>query len=289
MNPRLLGWIFIVISAAAFGAMPIMIKFAYRVQVDWITMLALRFAIAAVALVPIAVLRGRRRPTPGSVALVFLFGACGYVAHSICYFAALKHATVGLVSLLFYLYPVLVALGGAAFFRERLGKGQLLALGIALLGMALAAPPGPGNKPLGIGLALACAVIYSIYVLTCSRVTRNVDSLTAASIVIAGAAVIYGGIALGRGSPLPGSAQGWLLIAGIGILCTAIAIAAFFAALERIGATSAAAGATLEPVVTVLLGTFVLGERLETLQVVGGSLIVGAVAWLVTRRPAASP
>jgi drug/metabolite transporter (DMT)-like permease len=289
MNPRLVGWILIVLSAASFGAMPIMIRYAYEAKVDWITLLALRFAVASVVLVPLAVLRGKRRITPGSFALVFLFGACGYVAHSLCYFAALKHATVGLVSILFYLYPVLVALGGAAFFGERLGKGRLAALGIALLGMALATPPGHVNKPLGIALALACAVIYSIYVLTCSRVTRNTDSLTAASIVIAGAAVIYGGIAVGRGSPPPDSAQGWLLIAGIGILCTAVAIAAFFAALERIGATSAAAGATLEPVVTVVLGTLVLGERLETLQVIGGSLIVGAVAWLVTRPPASAP
>jgi drug/metabolite transporter (DMT)-like permease len=289
MNSRLLGWILIVLSAASFGAMPILIKFAYRVNVDWITILALRFAIASAVLVPVAILRGRRRPTPRSLMLVFIFGACGYVAHSLCYFAALKHATVGLVSLLFYLYPVLVALGGAAFFGERLGKGRLAALAIALLGMGLAAPPGPGNQPLGIALALSCAVIYSAYILACSRVTRDQDSLVTASIVIGGAAVIYGAIALQRGSPLPATAEGWLLIAGIGVLCTSIAIAAFFAALERIGATSAASGATLEPVVTVILGTIVLGERLETLQVVGGALIVGAVAWLVTLRPASSP
>ena len=121
---------------------------------------------------------------------------------------------------------------------------------------------------------------YGAYILACSRVARKVDPLVTATVIIAGAAVIYVGTALVLRSPLPPTAHGWALVATIGVVSTAIAIATFFAAMERIGATSAAIGSTLEPIVTVVMGAIVLGEQLTIVQIAGGALIVASVAWL---------
>jgi drug/metabolite transporter (DMT)-like permease len=101
--------------------------------------------------------------------------------------------------------------------------------------------------------------------------------------------VIYGGVALARGSPLPPTTNGWTLVAAIGIVSTAVAISTFFAAMERIGATAAAIGSTLEPLVTVVLGAVVLDERLSIPQGAGGVLIVAAVAWLALQPRPSSP
>ena len=56
----------------------------------------------------------------------------------------------------------------------------------------------------------------------------------------------------------------------------------FLAGLERIGPTNAALLSTLEPAVTVLLAAVLLGETLKPLSLVGGALILIAVA-LLTR------
>jgi drug/metabolite transporter (DMT)-like permease len=288
MPSRSAGWILIAVSAVSFGLLGVLVKIGYSKGVDPFSTLAFRFAVGAALLVPVALIRRRPFPRGRTLVLILLFGACGYVAHSLCFFYSLKYASAGLTSLLLYLYPALVALGGAAFFGERLGRGRLAALAVALIGTALAVAPGPGNRPLGIGLALACAFIYSSYILACSRVGRGEDPLNVATLVVSGAAVIYGAIALAIEAPLPPSPAAWAAVAGIGIFSTAVAIGAFFAAMERIGPTSASIGSTLEPVVTVVLSAIVLHEGLSGLQLAGGTLILVAVVWLATRPRAAS-
>jgi drug/metabolite transporter (DMT)-like permease len=289
MPSRAAGWILIAVSAISFGLLGVLVKIGLARGADTFSMLAFRFAFGAAILVPVALYRRRPFPAGKTLGLILLYGACGYFAHSLCFFIALEHASAGLTSLLLYLYPALVALGGAAFFGERLGRGRLAALAVALIGTGLAVAPGPGNRPLGIAMALACAFIYASYILACSRVSRGEDPLNVATLVVGGAAVVYGAIALVRQSPLPPSPAAWAAVAGIGIFSTAVAIGAFFAAMERIGPTAAAVGSTLEPVFTVVLSAVVLGEGLSPIQLAGGALILGAVLWLATRPPASSP
>ena len=283
------GWILIAVSAAAFGALGVLVKVAYAAGVDKYSALALRFAMAAGILVTLAAVRRPGRPSSGVLAGLLLFGGGGYVAHSLCYFTALEYASPGLVGLLLYLYPALVALAGRIFFGERLGGARLAAIAVVLAGTALTVGPlGAGRAP-GIALALACAVIYGAYIVACSRITRGVDPFVSASIIITGAAVVYVVIAVARGSPMPPTAKGWIAVLAMAVVSTALAIGTFFAAMRRIGATSAAVGSTLEPLVTVGLSFLILGERLSTPQLAGGAMIVAAVAWLATRPPAVSP
>jgi len=289
MSPRAAGWNLIALSAAAFGALGVLVKVAYAAGVDKYAALAVRFALAAAILVPLAASRRPGRPPARVLAGLLLFGGGGYVAHSLCYFTALEFSSPGMVGLLFYLYPALVALGGRLLFRERLAAAQVAAIALALAGTALTAGPLGGDQLPGIALALSCAVIYAAYIVACSRLTRGLDPLVSASVIISGAAVAYVVIAVARVSPLPPTAKGWITVAAMAVLSTSFAISAFFAAMRRIGATSAAVGSTLEPMVTVGLSCFVLGERLTPIQLAGGAMIVAAVAWLATRRPVASP
>jgi drug/metabolite transporter (DMT)-like permease len=289
MNPRAAGWILIAVSAAAFGALGVLVKVAYAAGVDKYSALALRFAVAAAILVPLVAARRPHR-VPGRVLAGFLLvGGGGYVAHSLCYFTALEFASPGLVGLLLYLYPALVALAGRFLFGERLGRTQLAAIAVALAGTALTVGPLGGGQLPGIALALACAVIYGAYIVACSRVGRGVDPMVTASVIITGAAVAYVVIAVAKGSPFPPTAKGWITVVAMAVLSTALAITTFFAAMRRIGATSAAVGSTLEPLVTVGLSFLILGERLTPTQLAGGAMIVAAVAWLATRPRAASP
>jgi drug/metabolite transporter (DMT)-like permease len=82
-----------------------------------------------------------------------------------------------------------------------------------------------------------------------------------------------------RGVDLPaGSALG--LAATIIVVATIVPMTLFFAGVKLVGASTAALLATVEPFVGVLLAYLALGERLTVLQLLGGALIVGAVATL---------
>jgi drug/metabolite transporter (DMT)-like permease len=117
---RLAGMMLVALSAAGFGTLALFGRYAYADGMDALTILVLRFSLAAVLM--LALLIVRREPLPRDSALLRLIGmgAIGYVGQSFAYLTALKYASAGLVALLLYLYPILVALLAALVLRERL-------------------------------------------------------------------------------------------------------------------------------------------------------------------------
>ena len=89
--------------------MAIMARFAYASGVDTTTLLALRFGIAAGILVAIVLARGETWPRGKTLVTLIVLGALGYGGQAFTFFTALTLAPAGLVALLLYLYPALVA------------------------------------------------------------------------------------------------------------------------------------------------------------------------------------
>jgi len=85
-----------------------------------------------------------------------------------------------------------------------------------------------------------------------------------------------------RRGALTSGAWGWL--AWLAVVSTVAPIGPLFAGLRRVGPTSVSILATVEPRVTVLLAFAVFGERLATVHVAGGALVLAAAA-LVVRAP----
>jgi drug/metabolite transporter (DMT)-like permease len=76
----------------------------------------------------------------------------------------------------------------------------------------------------------------------------------------------------------------WGVIAGVVIFSTILAMASFFAGMERIGATRASILSTVEPVVTIGCSALLLGDRLSWLQGVGSLLVLAGAMWVVWQR-----
>lgn len=283
---RSIGVACIVASALAFGAMAILARAAYASGVDTYTLLALRFTLAAALLGAIAHIRGVAMPRGRDLATLVLMGGLGYAGQAFTFFTALTLAPAGVVALLLYLYPALVALLAALFLHERLTAVRLLALTLALAGMALTVAPavsGEGSAtPAGIAYAISAAVIYAVYIVVGTRVSARVSSWATAAIVCAAAAVVCTVAAALHGPHWPASGAGWLAIIAIALVSTVAAITLFFAGLARIGATRASTLSTVEPMFTVVLAAIVLHEGIAPIQMAGGALILGAV-WLLAR------
>lgn len=286
------GPLFIAASALCFGALPIFARLAYDDGgVDVATLLLLRFTAAAAILW--AVLLARRVPLPRGRALATLaaMGGLGYAGQAFAFFAALTLASAGLVSLLLYLYPAIVALLSRALFQHPLSRLQLGAIAMALLGSVLTIGRAGDGKPLGIALGVLAACIYSAYIVTGSRLPRTVAPSASATVVVSSAAAVYWGVALARGVELPATAAGWAGVAGVAIVGTVLAIGFFFAGLERVGPVKASIYSTLEPAFTLALAAVFLGETVTPLRLAGGALILAAVVLLARAdtQPSAAP
>ena len=289
---RLTGVLLVAVSAAAFGSMAIFGVWAQDDGTGTPALIFVRFALASVVLVGVMRVRGVGLPPLRRCVPVAAMGGIGYVGQSYCYFLALEHAQASLVALLLYLFPAFVAVLAAVFLRERIGLVTAAALVLALVGSALVVGGGSG-RPLGIALGVGAAVIYSVYITAGSVVTDGLDVIAVATIVCVAAAVVCGTVvvvlaAAGRPTSFPSSAGGWGTLLAIALICTVVAILAFFGGLARLGPTSTSVLSTLEPVVTVGLATWLLSESLTGPQAVGGLLVLAAVVWLaiVQRAPA---
>jgi drug/metabolite transporter (DMT)-like permease len=274
------GIAFIAASALCFGSLPIFARAAYAAGADVPSVLLMRFTCAGAVLW--AVVAARRKPVPRGRALATLaaMGAIGYAGQAFAYFTALTLASAGLVALLLYLYPALVAILSRVAFAHALSRLQLAAIGLALAGSALTIGRAGDGKPLGIALGLAAAAIYACYIVAGSRLPRAIGSAASSAVITSSAAAVYAVAALVRGVRLPATPAGWGAVLAVAVVCTVLAIAFFMAGLERLGPVRASIYSTLEPVFTVALAAVALGERVTPLRAAGGALILVAVVLL---------
>jgi drug/metabolite transporter (DMT)-like permease len=277
---RAIGVILILISAISFGVMPIFARLAYESGADPLTVLFLRFGVAAVVM--LGIMFTSKTPFPRGLVLLelVLLGAIGYVGESLAYFTALKVASPGLVALLLYIYPALVTALSAVFLKEHLTTPKVVALFLALSGTALTIQMTSGGSAVGFLLGIAAAVDYAIYILLGSRIVRRSGSIGSTTIIIASTAGVYAIIAPIHGLALPANAQGWVAVLAIALISTVLSFVTFFAGLKRIGPTNASTLSTFEPIVAVALAAIVLGETITPVQALGGVLILIAVVVL---------
>lgn len=289
MNPRLAGTLLALTSAASFGVMPVLTKVVYDDGVGVAGVLSVRFSSAALLLLVLARVRQEPLPRGRQLLVLFLLGGVGYVIESLCYFAALTRISAGLTALLLYLYPALVVLLTAVLTRARPTPKATACVLVATAGTALTIGPVGGGQWPGVLLGLGAALTYCIYIVVSSRLVAGVGPFATSAVVMAGAAVVYDVGAVTTQATLPSRADAWLALFGVALIGTVVAVSTFFAALERLGPADTAVLSTVEPVVSVVVAALVLGEALSRVQLLGGALVLAAVAVLASRAPVSLP
>jgi drug/metabolite transporter (DMT)-like permease len=279
-QPRVLGFFWVAISAAAFGAMPIFGRYAYASGITPISLLFFRFLLAAVCMVILLKFQKEQLPRGRNLLGLFLMGVFGYAGQALCYFTALTLISVSLVAILLYLYPIMVMILSAMFLKEKITLGKLLALTLALSGTVMVIGLQIGGSEIGIAWALAGSAIYSMYIVFGARLMKAAQPFASATVVMTGAMISYAVVAITRGVAPPQEALGWLWILCITLLCTVLAISSFFYGLKIIGPVDASLISTFEPVTTVILAFLFLDEKIGGRQLVGMLFILGAAALL---------
>jgi drug/metabolite transporter (DMT)-like permease len=286
VSPRTTGVLLALTSAAGFGVMPVLTKVVYDDGAGPFGVLSVRFSVAAVLLLALARMRQEALPRGPQLRSLLLLGGVGYVTESLCYFAALTRISAGLTALLLYLYPALVVVLSAVVLRHRPGRPAIACVVIATVGTALTIGPVAGGQALGVALGLAAAASYSVYIVVSSAATKGVGPVAASAVVMGACGLVYDALAVGTRATLPSSAGAWLALAGVTVLGTVVAVAAFFGALALLGPSDTAVLSTMEPVVSVGVAAVALGETLSAVQLAGGVLVIAAVVVRARTTPA---
>jgi drug/metabolite transporter (DMT)-like permease len=249
-----------------------------------------RVAVGAALLLPLAIRRGELAPLLPRWRWLLAFALVEIVVPWLLLSEAETRLSSSLSGLLIASVPILVAvIGRLTGGLDRLTPVRWAGLLVGLGGVALLVV-GDARGDLGsVFEVLGVAVCYSIGPLIAARKLGDLPSLGMTAACLAFAAVVYAPIAaLSWPSALP-SGKVLASLAGLAVICTAVAFLVFFALIGEAGPARASVITYVNPAVAVVLGVAVLGERLTAMMAVAFVAILGGSVLATRTGGAAAP
>ncbi|NWG19582.1 MAG: EamA family transporter [Chloroflexi bacterium] len=243
--------------------------------------------IAGVLLVRPAMLRIGRREI-GNLALTGIVSIGVY--HALWLWSVtLNGAAVAVV--LIYTYPTFVTIGAWLLFREPIGKPHMVALALALAGCALVVraydPAVLRISWPGAAIGLLTALTHTVYVLVGQRNALSISPWATLTYTMTFGSLTLLVLVVGADMLAPAQRSylwavdeplAWLILAAIAIGPTLSGYALFTLALRHIPGRVAGLISVIEAPVATMIAVALLGERLESLQVLGMAMILSAIA-----------
>jgi drug/metabolite transporter (DMT)-like permease len=258
-------------------------------EVSPVILVFVRCAVGAALLLPWTVAKGLLRPALRHWRALLLFTVLEMAGPWLLIAYAEESLSSSLTGLLVAGVPFVAALAGLLLGEEeRLTPVRMLGMGIGVVGIAVLLGldlEGAQLLPiLAIGLVL---IGYATGPLVVTRALPDVSGVAASSIALFVTAVVYAPFAMPHlDEAASASAPAWLALAALGVVCTALALALFFALIREVGPQRALVITFVNPAVAVLLGVWLLDEPF-TLGIALGLPLVLVGCALATRRSVA--
>ena len=266
-----------ILSMTAFGTLSVFIRHIPLTSAE-VALFRAAIALAVILLAKGIARKPLRLKAMGRDGLwLFLSGAAmGF--NWIFLFEAYRCTTVSVATLCYYFAPVIVIAACPVLFHERLTARQVICFAGSTAGLALVVNPGgiSGASPLkGVLLALAAAVLYATVILLNKKITRVSGIDRTALQFAAAAAVLLPYILLTGGFDFSAmDLTGWLCLAAVGLVHSALAYLLYFSALKTLPGQEAAILSYIDPLVAVVISLAVLRESVSPIQLVGGAMIL---------------
>jgi drug/metabolite transporter (DMT)-like permease len=304
------AWVALLVVWVVWGSTYLAIRVADR-SIPPFAMAATRYLVAGAVLYPLAWLGSRRRqrtpppaerpapsrpapsrPAPsrlaqwggmavvGTMLLAFGNGGVSYAEQTL---------PSGLAALLVASVPLWMALADRVINRQRIPLLGWAALVLGLAGIAVLARPSGSGAVLPVLVVLGASVSWGVGSVLAGRLPAPPSPLLGSAmemltggIVLTGLAAVTGELAhIDPAHVTTQSLLGLLYLIGPGSL---LALTCYVIALRRLPAATVSTYAYVNPVVAVSLGALFLGERPTPATLLGGAIVVIAVAMLLIRR-----
>jgi drug/metabolite transporter (DMT)-like permease len=279
------GWVLFLTMSLIWGVPYLLIKVAVD-EVSPVMVVFARCVIGAALLLPWTIARGQLRPALRHWRPLLAFTLLEMTGPWLLLAYAEQSLSSSLTGLLVAGVPFVAALAARlAGEEERLTPVRLVGMGIGVVGIAALLGLDVGGTQLLPLVAVALVVVgYGTAPLIVSRKLPEVPGVAASSIALFVTAVVYAPFAVPRLAALPDAAPPALLsLVVLGVVCTALALALFFALIREVGPQRALVITFVNPAVAVLLGVLLLDEPF-TLGIALGLPLVLVGCVLATRR-----
>ena len=199
---------------------------------------------------------------------------------NVTFYWALERLGVGPGATIQFLGPIMV-LGWMVVVQKRQVSGLAWAAAVlAVLGVGLVSEAWQVGSAdwLGIAAGLAAAVSFAAYLLIGEHLGSHLPATTVMAWGFFFASVFWAVAQPWWGFPTDLDGGVWLKLLWVGIAGTAIPFLLEIAALQRAASGIIGVVATAEPVIGAAAAWIMLSQKLSALQIVGGLMVVVAVA-----------
>ena len=209
-------------------------------------------------------------------------GVVSIVFFSYCYFKNVTVSSVAVSSILMYTSPIWVTLFARVVFGEKIGRKKLAALVMAFLGCVLVSgiTGGVGRVSMeGLLLGLGSGIGYGLYsIFGRIALEKGYHPMTVSTYTFLFACVgvlpFIKPIEIWNKMNVEAGLWGWALC--MVLFSTCMSFTLYTVGLKYMEAGRAAVLATLEPIVTTLVGVVVYKEMLSLVMVCGIVMVLGA-------------
>jgi drug/metabolite transporter (DMT)-like permease len=250
-------------------------------SVNPVTLVAYRFLIAALLLVP--VLLYLKKPLFHNVKDGIILGvviAALYLSQTI----GLKFTSAsnsGFITGLFIVFTPLLALAAGILPSKR----RVMAILISIVGLFLLTGIGAFNR--GDALTLIAAFTYAVHIVLTAKFVQRSDPYSLAFQQFLTTGILSLLIALIASQPLGTTTTTWYIILFLAVFPTALAFLIQAIAQQHTGPVKVALIFALEPVFAAVFAWTVGGELFTIKTIIGGLLIVAAM--IIAELPETSP
>lgn len=274
----LLGVLFMLLAGLAFVSQSVSVK-AVGQTVEPLQSLFLRYVLGLFFIIPF-IPAMRRAGFQGRDASGHLARSLLQAIASLLWFYALVHVPMAEVTSMGYLQPLYMTIGAALFFGERLAARRILAIVVALIGVCIVLRPGFREISSGqLAMLVQTPLMAAGYLLA-----KSLSARTSPEAVLGWMSLLV---------PIllaPFALMSWqpVTLKELSI----IFLSAMFSTIGHWGvlrALNAAPVAVTQPVIflqliwSVAAGALIFGEAVDKMVVLGGTVIVAAVVFIVIR------
>ena len=272
-----------------------------------LTMASFRVTLAGVSMVPAYLICSRwpafadARPTRSQgITLRDLWtfsylGFFGVVVNQMCFTMGLRYTSVSHAAVIVGMGPIYTLILAVLFRLERATWHKVVGMMIALLGVAVLASENgiSARSPslLGDAITMTGSIGFATYAVLGKRVAGRYDALTMVAFNHFAGAIIILPVALRQARELGPFSKwravpwpAWAAVVFMAVCSSALAYLLYFWLLRYLEASQLSAFTYLLPVLAVILGILLLGERGSLTQIIGGILALAGVYWVESGR-----
>jgi drug/metabolite transporter (DMT)-like permease len=202
-------------------------------------------------------------------------------------FKAFEYTSISNAILVYYLAPIIVILMSPLVLGEQLTLYKLLCMFTALGGLGMIVFNNLGLQAwgregvIGIGFSLLAAFFYASVILINKRYASSEGLNTTVMQLLASALVLMPMMIVDNGfSDIVVRGRSFWMIVILGVVHTGVAYLLYFSSMKELDGQTVALYCYIDPISAVTFAWIFLGEGMNSIQFLGGALILGATYFI---------